>query len=187
MPSIYVIQSSIRHAIQWPYHPFTLASIHTYHVVHSPGHPVRIMVHAIHLPCHPFIVFASHHVIQALSHVINPRWQDLRSLTRKSSLSCWTPPWRGAPAPWGWSSSPFFACATSPSCSHPPTLPHSTADNIFHTAGAAKTYLYSRPLNYSNLRSNHGRHYSSLCSCCVWFYCNIESSHAKNYFYFRGV
>ena len=160
--TIYVIQSSIHHAIQTPYHPFTLPSIHTYHVIHSPCHPVRIMVHAIHLPCHPFTVSASRNVIQALSHPITPRWLDLRSLTRKSSSSCWRPPWWGAPAPWGRSSSPFFACATFPSCLHPPTLPHSTANNIFLTAGAAKTYLFWRPLNYSNLGSNHGRNYSSL-------------------------
>ena len=127
MPLIYVIQSSIHHALQSPYHPFTLPSIHTYHVVHSPCHPDRIMVHAIHLPCHPFTVSASHHVIQALSHHITPRWRDLRSLTRKSSSSCCRPPWLGAAAPWGRSSSTFFACATFPFCSHPPTLPHSTS------------------------------------------------------------
>ena len=100
--------------IQSPYTPFTLPSIHTYHVVHSPCHPVRIMVHAIHLPCHPFTVSASHHVIPALSHPITPRWRDLRSLTRKSSLSCWRPPWLGAPATRTRSSSPFLPVLPSP-------------------------------------------------------------------------
>ena len=37
-----------------PSHPFTLSSIHTYHVIHSPCPPVMIIVHAIYLPCHPF-------------------------------------------------------------------------------------------------------------------------------------
>ena len=100
--------------IQSPYDPFTLPLIHTYHVVHSPCHPVRIMVHAIHLPSHQFTVSASHHVIQALSHPITPRRQDLRSLIRKSSLSCWRPPWLGAPATWGRSSSPFLPVLPSP-------------------------------------------------------------------------
>ena len=104
--------SLVHHAIQSPYHSFTLPSIPTYHVIHSPCHPVRIMVHTINLPCHPFTVLASHHDIQALSHNITPRWQNLRSLTRKRSLSCWRRPWRG-----------------SHLGLHPLTLPHSTAFN----------------------------------------------------------
>ena len=85
--------------INSPCHPVTLSSIHPGINSHLPCRPftmssVRIMVHAIHLPCHSFTVSASHHVYQALSHHINARCRDLRSLTRNSSLSCWRPPWR---------------------------------------------------------------------------------------------
>ena len=63
----------IHYAIQSPYHPLTLLSIHTYHVIHLPCDPVRLMVHAIHFPCHPFAVSASHHIIPTLSHPVTPR------------------------------------------------------------------------------------------------------------------
>ena len=134
------------HANPSPYHPFTLPSIHTFHVIHSPCHPVRIMAHAIHLPCSPFTVSASHHDIQALSHNFTPRWRDLRSLTRKISSSCLRSPWRGAPAPWGRSSSPFFPSSSPPPCTLQPS-PIPLLITIFPTAGAAKTYLNWRPLN----------------------------------------
>ena len=136
--------SSIHHVIHSPCHPYTMLSFyHNIHSIchpltmmvnaihlpcnHSPCHPARIMVHAIHLPCHPFTISASHDVIQALSHYITPRWRDLRSFTRMSSSSCWRPPWRGrqhtgADPPLSLFSFPF------PSCSHPPTLHHSTAN-----------------------------------------------------------
>ena len=71
--------------------PFTMPYSHL--IIHSPCyqftpcHPVRIMVHAIHLPWHPLTVSASHHVVQALSHQIIPRWRDLRSFP-----SCLPPP-----------------------------------------------------------------------------------------------
>ena len=113
MPFIYVIQSSIHYAIQSPYHLFTLPSTHIYHVVHSPHHPVRIMVHAIHLPCHPppsQPVTMSFRPSSYQPQVTRP----LRSLTRKSSWSCWRPPWRGAPASVADPPLPFLPVLPSP-------------------------------------------------------------------------
>ena len=171
MPSSHLI-------IHSPCHQFTLTMSSIHHVIQLGSWSMPSIYHVIHSPSQPVTMSFRSYLI--ISPPAGARWQDLKSLTRKSSSSCWRPPWRGAPSPLGRSSSPFFACATFPSCSHPPTLPHSTANNIFPRAGAAKTYLYWRPLNYSNLGSSHGRNYSILWSRRVWFYSNIEPSNAQN-------
>ena len=130
--------------INSPCHPVTWSSIHPAINSHLPCHPFTMSSSQDHGPCHPFTTSSIHRLSQSQCHsgpISSYHPQDLRSLTRKSSSSCWRPPWQGAPAPWGRSSSPFFACANFPSCMHPPTLPHSTANNIFHTAEPAKTYF----------------------------------------------
>ena len=202
----YGIQSSVHYVNQSLYHPFTRTSIHTSHVIHSPYHPVRIMVHAIYLPCHPlpvsashhgfhsqwhqftipsshliihsprhqfrlsmssihhviqsgswsmpsiyhvihspsqpFTVSASHHVIQALSHPINPRSRELRSLTRKCSFPAGYHLGEGRQHPEADHPIPFLPVLPFPPARtlrpyHIPLL-----ITIFPSAEAAMIYLY---------------------------------------------
>ena len=87
-----------------PCHRFTMLSIYhhgpcnpfmssSHHVIYLPWQPVTMsFIHdVINSLCHPVTISSSHHDIQTLSHPITPRWWDRRSLTRKSSLSCWRP------------------------------------------------------------------------------------------------
>ena len=116
--------------INSPCHPVTLSSIHPAINSHYkwkvviPCCPFTMSSSQDHGPCHPFTILSIHRLSQSpwhSGHISSQVTRPLRSLTKKSS---WSPTTfaRGASTQ-GRSSSPFFACATFPSCSHPRTLP----------------------------------------------------------------
>ena len=134
LPCPPVTMSFIHNVINSPCHLVTLSSIHPAINSHLPCRSFTISSSQDHGPCHPFTMSSIHRLSRSPCHSgpissYHPQVTRPEDLTRQSSSSCWRPPWRGAPAPWGRSSSPFFACASFPSCSHPPTLPYSTANN----------------------------------------------------------
>ena len=201
MPSIHIVI----HFINSPCHPYTMSSFR--HVIHSTYHPFTMMFHAIRLPYYPFTMSSSHLGIHSLCHPItmtsiyviqssvhhaiqSPYHPAINSHLKCRPFTMSSNQDHGPCHPFTMSSIHGLGqspCHSGPISSYHPQVrrPGEFIYKEFPKALAAKTYLYCRPLNYSNLGSNHGRHYSSLCSCCVWFYSTIASSHANNYFYFR--
>ena len=159
--------------ISSPCHPVTLSSIHPAINSHLTCCPFSMSSSQDHGPCHPFTMSSIHRLSQSPCHSgpissYHPQVTRPEEFNQKEFLVLLeTTLARGASTLGKILLSLFCLC-------YLPLLLALSAHNIFPTAGAAKTYLYCRPLNYFNLGYNHGRHYSSLCSCCVWFYSNID-------------
>ena len=163
LPWLSFTMSSIHHAIQSWLYPVTLLLIHNYHGIHSPSqgsypkkkssihHVIQSPCHQFtmssspdHGPCHPFTMSSIHCLSQSPCHSgpissYHPQVMRPEELNQKVFLVLLeTTVARGA--------SSFFSCAIFSSCSHPPTLPHSTANK--HLPYSWSSYdLFVRPLN----------------------------------------
>ena len=156
MASIHYI---IHHLIHSTCHPFTLSSIQ--HVINSPCHPFTMssIHHVTDSPCHPYAMSFIHLVIGPISSFYLQVTIPEELHQKEFLVPLETTLARGASTLGKILLYLFFLCYL-PLLLAPSNPPHSTINNIFPIAGAAKTYLYQRPLNYStNLISNHGRNY----------------------------
>ena len=119
----------IHNVINSPYHKVTLSSIHPAINSHLPCHTFTMSSSQDHGPCHSFTMSSIHRLSQSPSHSgpissYHPQVMRPEELNQKEVLVLLeTTLARGR------SSSPFFSCATFTSCSHHPTLTHSTANN----------------------------------------------------------